>query len=115
MLSASKKKRSDRVRYKAKKNTKDSLRLSIYKSSKNLYVQIIDDDKGVTLCSASSLKSGTKNNTCNIENAKLLASEISKAAKEKGISKIYLDRGPNIYHGVIKAFADEARSSGMEF
>ena len=115
MLNENKKKRSDRVRYRAKKNSKDSLRLSIYKSSKNLYAQIIDDQKGVTLCSASSLKSGNKNNTCNIENAKILAVEISKVAKEKGISKLYLDRGPNIYHGIIKAFADEARSSGIKF
>ena len=115
MLSSNKKKRSDRVRYKAKKNTKGALRLSFYKSSKNLYAQIIDDEKGVTLCSASSLKSGKKNNACNIDNAKLLAAEISKIAKEKGISKIYLDRGPNIYHGIIKAFADEMRSSGMNF
>ena len=115
MLNSNKKKRSDRVRYRAKKNNKDSLRLSFYKSSKNLYAQIIDDDKGVTLCSVSSLKSGKKNNTCNIESAKLLASEIAKIAKEKGISKIYLDRGPNIYHGIIKAFADEARSSGINF
>ena len=115
MLSHNKKKRSERVRYKAKKNNKGSLRLSFYKSSKNLYAQIIDDEKGVTLCSASTLKSGEKNNTCNVDNAKLLATEISKIAKEKGISKIYLDRGPNIYHGIIKAFADEMRSSGMKF
>ncbi len=115
MLNANKKKRSERVRYRAKKNSKESIRLSFYKSSKNLYAQIIDDDKGITLCSASSLKSGEKNNTCNVENAKLLAIKISKAAKEKGISKIYLDRGPNIYHGIIKAFAEEARLSGMEF
>jgi len=115
MLNTNKKKRSDRVRYKAKKNTKGSLRLSFYKSSKNLYAQIIDDEKGITLCSASSLKSGSKINTCNIESAKVLAVEISKIAKEKGVSKIYLDRGPNIYHGIIKAFADEMRSSGMNF
>ncbi len=115
MLSQNKKKRSERVRYKAKKNNKGSLRLSFYKSSKNLYAQIIDDEKGVTLCSASSLKSGKKNNACNIESAKVLAVEISKIAKEKGVSKIYLDRGPNIYHGIIKAFADEMRSSGMNF
>ena len=115
MLNANKKKRSNRVRYRAKKNTNGTLRLSFYKSSKNLYAQIIDDKKGVTLCSVSSLKSGKKNNACNIENAKLLAVEISKIAKEKGISKIYLDRGPNMYHGIIKAFADQARSSGMNF
>ena len=115
MLNANKKKRSDRVRFKVKKNNKGSLRLSFYKSSKNLYAQIIDDEKGITLCSASSLKSGKKNNACNVESAKLLAVEISKVAKEKGITKIYLDRGPNIYHGIIRAFADEARSSGMNF
>ncbi len=115
MLNANKKKRSDRVRFKVKKNNKGSFRLSFYKSSKNLYAQIIDDEKGITLCSASSLKSGKKNNACNVESAKLLAVEISKIAKEKGITKIYLDRGPNIYHGIIKAFADEARSSGMNF
>ena len=115
MLNANKKKRSDRVRFKVKKNNKGSLRLSFYKSSKNLYAQIIDDEKGITLCSASSLKSGKKNNACNVESAKLLAVEISKVAKEKGITKIYLDRGPNIYHGIIKAFADEVRSSGMNF
>ena len=115
MLNANKKKRSDRVRYRAKKNTQGSLRLTFYKSSKNLYAQIIDDEKGVTLCCASSLKSGEKNNACNIASAKILAKEISKAAKEKGISKIYLDRGPNIYHGIIKAFADEVRSLGMNF
>ena len=115
MLNANKKKRSDRVRFNVKKNNKGSLRLSFYKSSKNLYAQIIDDEKGVTLCSASSLTSSKKKNACNIESAKLLAAEISKIAKEKGISKIYLDRGPNIYHGIIKAFADEARSLGMNF
>ena len=115
MLNANKKKRSDRVRFKAKKNSKNSLRLSFYKSSKNLYAQIIDDKKGVTLCSVSSLELGKKNNSCNVKNAKLLAAKISKIAKEKGISKIYLDRGPNIYHGIIKAFADEVRSSGMNF
>ena len=115
MLNINKKKRSDRVRYRAKKISKGSMRLSFYKSSKNLYAQIIDDEKGVTLCSASSLKFGKKKNACNIQSAKLLGLEIAKIAKEKGISKIYLDRGPNMYHGIIKAFADEVRSSGMIF
>ncbi|SVA87468.1 uncharacterized protein METZ01_LOCUS140322 [marine metagenome] len=50
-----------------------------------------------------------------MESAKLLAVEIAKMAKESGVSKIYLDRGSNIYHGIIKAFADEARSSGLSF
>jgi len=115
MTNINKKKRSDRVRFRAKGNNKHCLRLSFYKSSKNLYAQIIDDKKGITLCSTSSLKLGNKGNSCNIEHAELLATEISKKAKEKGILKIYLDRGPNIYHGIIKAFADKARSLGMNF
>ena len=115
MLSNSKNKRSNRVRYKIKKNNKGSVRLSIYKSSKHLYAQVIDDEKGITLCSTSSLKSDSKKNSCNIESAKILGAEISKKAKEKGITKVYFDRGPNIYHGIIKTIADEARSSGLEF
>tara|TARA_B100000579_G_scaffold342029_1_gene294007 strand:+ start:3531 stop:3878 length:348 start_codon:yes stop_codon:yes gene_type:complete len=115
MPSDNRKKRGNRVRFKAKKYNKNSLRLSFHKSSKHLYAQIIDDNKGVTLCSASSLKEGGKKNSCNIENAKTLAAEIAKLAKENNISKIYLDRGSNRYHGIIKSFADEARSLGIVF
>ena len=113
MLSPSKQKRSNRIRYKLKKSNRDSLRLSIYKSSKHLYAQLIDDKKGITLCSSSSLKKDKSKNTCNIENAKIIGTEIAKAAKEKGVKNVYLDRGPNIYHGIIKTIAEEARSNGL--
>ena len=113
MLSPSKQKRSNRIRYKLKKSNRDSLRLSIYKSSKHLYAQLIDDKKGITLCSSTSLKKDKLKNTCNIENAKIIGAEIAKAAKEIGVKNVYLDRGPNIYHGIVKTIAEEARSNGL--
>ena len=115
MSISSKQKRSNRIRYKLKKNNKGLPRLSVFKSSKCLYVQIIDDNQGKTICSASSVKSAKQKNACNIENAKILGAEIAKVAKEKGITNICLDRGPNIYHGIIKNIADEARSNGLSF
>ena len=115
MSISSKLKRSNRIRYKLKKNSKGLPRLSVFKSSKCLYVQIIDDNISKTLCSVSSIKSAKQRNACNIENAKVLGAEIAKAAKEKGITNIYLDRGPNMYHGIIKNIADEARSNGLIF
>jgi large subunit ribosomal protein L18 len=108
-----KQKRASKVRYTLKKRNKDRLRMSIFKSAKNLYVQVIDDVASKTICSASSLASSKKKNGCNIESAKSLGSTIAKLAKEKGIDKVYLDRGPNIYHGIIKTLADEARSAGL--
>ena len=114
MLSLSKQKRSNRVRYKLKKSNRGTVRLSIYKSSKHLYAQLIDDKKGITLCSSTSLKNDKSKNTCNIENAKTIGAKIAKAAKEKGIKNVYLDRGPNIYHGIIKTIAEEARSNGLK-
>ena len=113
MTISQKQKRSSRVRYYLKKRNKDILRLSVFKSSKNLYVQVIDDSVSKTICSASSLAMSKKKNGCNIQSAKALGTAIAKLAKEKGIDKVYLDRGPNIYHGVIKSLADEARSAGL--
>ena len=113
MLSRKKVKRAKRVRYRLKKNNKDSLRLSVYKSSKHLYLQVIDDNKNQTICSVSSLKKGDKKNACNIKMAKELGFEIAELAKSKNVESVYLDRGANIYHGIIKAIADEARAGGL--
>lgn len=115
MLSPAKDKRNKRNRFRLKKKNKSGMRLSVYKSSKNLYVQIVDDEKGVTICSSSTIKFDKKKNSCNIANAKIIGEEIGKIAKEKGVSKLYLDRGPNIYHGIIKTIADSARSTGLKF
>ena len=75
MLSPKKQKRSSRVRFKLKKNNKSRMRLTLYKSSQHLYAQIIDDNKGITVCSASTLKSEKNKNSCNVVNAKILGSE----------------------------------------
>tara|TARA_Y100000817_G_C16812162_1_gene524761 strand:+ start:652 stop:999 length:348 start_codon:yes stop_codon:yes gene_type:complete len=114
MLSLKKQKRSKRVRFKLKKYNKNSMRLTVYKSSKYLYAQIIDDKNSVTICSASSLKSEKNKNACNIETAKRIGSEIAKLAKEKGVKHLYLDRGPNLYHGIIRSITDEVRSEGLD-
>ena len=115
MLSEGKEKRSRRNRYRLKKANKSGLRLSVFKSSKHLYAQVIDDDKGVTLCSASTVKMPKNKNSCNIVNAKLIGEQIGKVAIDKGVSKLYLDRGPNIYHGIVKTIADTVRSAGLKF
>ena len=113
MLSPKKQKRSSRVRFKLKKNNKSRLRLTLYKSSQHLYAQIIDDNKGITVCSASTLKSEKNKNSCNVANAKILGSELAKSAAAKGIKDVYLDRGSNLYHVIVKMVADEVRSGGI--
>ena len=116
-LDTSKRKRF-RVSNKVKKvASKDRLRLSISRSSKNISAQIIDDSKKVTLLSASSvekdIKSGSKVNKTEL--SKIVASKLAKKAKEKKITKIYFDRGVYKYHGRVKVFAETLRENGMEF
>ena len=79
----------------------------------SLYAQIIDDNKGITICSASTLKSEKNKNSCNVANAKILGSELAKSAAEKGVKDVYLDRGSNLYHGIVKTVTDEVRSGGI--
>ena len=112
------KRKKFRVSNKAKKvASKDRFRLSISRSAKNISAQIIDDNKNVTLISASSIekdiKSGAKINKTEL--SKVVAEKLAKKAKEKKITKIYFDRGIYKYHGRVKAFAETLRKSGMEF
>ena len=107
-----------RVSNKLKKvASKDRLRLSISRSSKNISAQIIDDSKNLTLLSASSvekdIKSGTKVNKSEL--SKIVAEKLAKKAQEKKITKIFFDRGTYKYHGRIKIFAETLRKNGMEF
>tara|TARA_A100001011_G_scaffold397935_1_gene500580 strand:- start:1189 stop:1542 length:354 start_codon:yes stop_codon:yes gene_type:complete len=106
-----------RIRNKVKKvSSKDRLRLSVTRSSKNISAQIIDDTKNITLASASSntseIKSQKKNKK---ELSKIVAEMLAKKAKEMKITKVYFDRGIYKYHGRIKLLADELRKNGMEF
>ncbi|MCX7846161.1 MAG: 50S ribosomal protein L18 [Dictyoglomaceae bacterium] len=98
--------------------TPERPRLSVYKSLRYIYAQIIDDTKGHTLASASSLEKELKlqlKSTDNIEAARLVGKTIAKRALEKGIKKVVFDRGGFLYHGRIKALADSARAEGLEF
>ena len=97
--------------------TNDRFRLSISRSSKNIFAQIIDDAKNITLLSASSIekdiKSGSKINKTEL--SKIVAEKLAKKAQDKKIKKIFFDRGVYKYHGRIKVFADTLRKNGMEF
>lgn len=93
--------------------TPERPRLSVYKSSSHIYAQIIDDVKGVTLASASSLKVTDKLN--GVDMAKAIGKKIAEEAKSKNISTVVFDRNGFIYHGRIKAVADAAREAGLNF
>ena len=108
----------NRVRNKIKKVSKnDRFRLSVSRSIKNISAQIIDDNKNITLLSASSnekdIKSLKKNNKTEL--SKIVAERLAKKAQEKKITKIYFDRGAYKYHGRVKIFAEILRKNGMEF
>ena len=93
-------------------------RLSVFKSIKHIYVQIIDDQNGITLAAASTLSPDVRDKvtgSSNIEMAKLVGAEIGKRATEKNITKVVFDRGGYLYHGIVKALADAAREAGLEF
>lgn len=91
-------------------------RLSVFRSLKNISAQIIDDENGVTLVSASSMdKDLNIENGGNVEASKLVGAEIAKKAKKAKINKVVFDRGGYLYHGRVKALADAARENGLEF
>ena len=105
-----------RVRNKLKRLAPGRLRLSVYRSNKNLSVQIIDDRAGRTLAAASTLdpKLGLKGKN-NLEAAAKVGAEIAERAKAAGIEEVYFDRGGYLYHGKVKALADAAREAGLKF
>jgi len=96
--------------------TKEMPRLNVFRSSKNISAQLIDDESGVTLTSASSIDKELKiTNGGNTEAAKLVGTAIAKKAKELKIKKVVFDRGGYLYHGRVQALADAARENGLEF
>lgn len=94
--------------------TKDRPRLSVFRSSKHIYIQLIDDEKGKTIASASDSKL-KKEKMKKILKAKEVGKLIAKKAKEKKIAKIIFDRGGYKYHGRVKAIAEGAREGGLKF
>ncbi|HTV82666.1 MAG TPA: 50S ribosomal protein L18 [Acidobacteriaceae bacterium] len=94
--------------------TAERPRLNVYRSLNHIYAQVIDDEQGVTLISASTAAAKAKTGG-NVAAAKEIGKLIAERAKEKGISKVVFDRGGYLYHGRIKALADAAREAGLEF
>ena len=103
----------DRIRRKMQ-GTAERPRLNVYRSLNQIYTQLIDDQTGTTLVSASSVTAKLKTGG-NVAAAKEVGKLIAEKAKEKGIKKIVFDRGGYLYHGRIQALADAAREAGLEF
>lgn len=107
-------KRHRRVRGKIS-GTAERPRLSIFRSNKNIYAQLIDDVAGVTLASASSLDENVSEDATKVEQATAVGKAIAEAAKAKNISTVVFDRSGYLYHGRIQALADAARENGLDF
>ncbi|MDQ0149826.1 50S ribosomal protein L18 [Eubacterium multiforme] len=111
---ASRKRRHLRVRKKVF-GTPERPRLSVYRSEKNIYAQIIDDINAVTLVAASSLDKGFEAKGGNKEGAKVVGELVAKKAADKGITEVVFDRGGFVYHGRIQSLAEGAREAGLKF
>jgi len=111
-------KRKLRNRLSIKKNIGNKLRLSVFRSNKHIYCQIIDDVKQITLCSSSTLdpevKKGLKSSGT-IDAAEKVGKDIAEKAKKIGFEKVVFDRGGYLYHGRVRSLAEGARSSGLKF
>lgn len=93
--------------------TAEKPRLSVFKSNRAIYAQIIDDDKGHTLVAASSKELGNEN--INIETAKEVGKKLAEKASASGVEKVIFDRGGYLYHGRVKALAEGAKEGGLNF
>lgn len=112
---ATRQKRHARVRSKLS-GTEACPRLNVFRSSKHIYAQLIDDVNGVTIASASTLDKELKlESSGNVEAAKEVGALVAKRAVEKGCSEVVFDRGGYLYHGRIKALAEAARENGLQF
>jgi large subunit ribosomal protein L18 len=117
-----KRERRERAHLRVRKRvrgTEERPRLSIYKSLRFIYAQVIDDDKGTTLAAANSADPAVREqlgkSTSGKAAAKLVGEAVAARAKEKGIDKVVFDRGGYVYHGRVQAIADAAREKGLQF
>lgn len=95
--------------------TADRPRLNVFRSLAHIYAQVIDDEKGITLVSASTKDKDFNGKGGNVEAAKQIGTNIAKKAIEKGITTVVFDRGGYIYHGRVAALAEAAREAGLKF
>ncbi len=113
-------KRRNRTRYRLKSNAQGRPRLSVFRSGKHIYAQVIDDEQAATLATASTNEKGEKGEkqvgkTYNVEAATTVGKKIAERAIAAGVKQVVFDRGGYIYHGRVKALADAAREGGLEF
>ena len=109
-------KRAQRTRIRLRKLANGRPRLSVFRSSKNIYAQVIDDERGVTLAAASTLEGGEKaKKGADKDAAARVGALVAQRAIEKGVKDVVFDRGGYLYHGRIKALADAAREAGLNF
>ncbi len=110
--------RKQRVRSAIRRQTNKRVRLSVFRSGKHIYAQLIDDSKGATLAAASSLDADVKSkvkSTSTIEAAKVIGALIAQRAKKADVKEVVFDRGGYLFHGRVKALADAAREAGLSF
>jgi large subunit ribosomal protein L18 len=112
--------RQRRARFKLRKVSGERPRLSVFRSSKHIYAQVIDDVKGITVAAASTLdeetkKALTKGKGTDKEAAAVVGKLVAQRAKKAGVTVVVFDRGGYIYHGRVKALGDAARESGLKF
>ena len=108
-------KRAQRTRIRLRKLANGRPRLSVFRSSKNIYAQVIDDERGVTLAAASSLEGEGKTKGSDKDAAARVGALVAQRAIEKGVKDVIFDRGGYLYHGRVKALADAAREAGLNF
>ena len=110
------KRRAQRVRTRLRKQANGRPRLSVFRSSKNIYAQVIDDERGVTLAAASSLEGEDKKAKGSDKDAAArVGALVAQRALDKGVKEVVFDRGGYLYHGRVKALADAAREAGLNF
>ncbi len=109
------KRRQQRTRSRLKAMGAGRLRLSVFRSSKNIYAQVIDDAQGVTVAAASSLEKDGPDKGSNKAGAEAVGKLVAERAKAAGITDVVFDRGGYIFHGRVKALADAAREAGLNF
>jgi large subunit ribosomal protein L18 len=117
-MSVKKELRRQKIRYRIRKTvagTPQRLRLSVFRSNKDIYVQLIDDTIGHTLVAASSKDGGIDKKANKVDQAKQVGSAIAKKALAEGIENVVFDRGGYLYHGRVKAVSDGAREAGLKF
>ena len=110
--------RRARIKKRIRKNisgTPTRPRLSVFRSNKQIYAQVIDDVKGVTITSASSFTKDSTQKVNKVEQAKLIGKEIAENASKAGIKEVVFDRNGYLYHGRVKALAESARENGLKF